>query len=534
VLTSIIASVLTALLVIVSTGTGSFPVNLLFLVLDFAILLVACRWGTGAAAVVGTLGGIIQTVWTGNLAYMGILCAGGVLAGVFTSLGRVGSSIAFLAGMMGLAAAFDWELLSTLVGPVVAAIIVFLALPMQLIRGTRTSTPAFKPKEGELIQSQWKNLSESFQVIANYFDDKKLIAGLQQSVLECAACMDAEDWRYRFLESQQAIRTQFSEMGRIIEETAGQQSSMKNVTGNLETIIKRNLKQRQIQVKRAVFFEYDNQHREAYLTLCTGNHGYITTKEIAEYLSHETGRKWVPSRDSRTVIGKNLNEVKFEEETAYQLLYGVARVTKDGEEVSGDTFSVKYLPSGKVLLCLSDGMGSGQVACLESKMAVELLEQLTQTGFAVDACVRLINNVLIMNLQEQHPTTMDICMVDLYAGNCEFVKMGAPHSYLKRGKKVTQTGQMQLPLGMLDMQGYRTQVQKLEDGDFIVLMTDGVLDAIAARGVEDPQEWIADVIARYRKMNPKEMAGWLMGHVLAEGQCARDDMTILVASIWKK
>lgn len=535
ILARVIASVLAALLVIVLTGSGSFPVNLLFLLLYFMVLLIGCRFGTGSATVAGTLCGMIQTVWTGNLAYMGILCAGGVLAGAFTSLGRIGSSVAFLAGMMGLAAAFDWKMLSVLMGPTIGSIVIFLMLPMQLIKEKQLRTPKKKKrKEGELMRNQWQHLSESFQVLANYFDDKKLISGLQQSVMESAVCMDTEDWKGRFLESQQAIRTQFSEMGRIIADTAGQQYGMKNVTGNLEAIIKRNLKQRQIKVKQVIFLEYANQHREAYLTLCTGNNSYITTKEVADYLSHETGRKWRPSLDSRTVIGKTFNEVKFEEEAEYQLLYGVSRVTKEGEEVSGDTFSVKRLPSGKVLLCLSDGMGSGQMACLESKMAVELLEQLAETGFAVDSCVRLINNVLIMNLKEQHPTTIDICMVDLYAGNCEFVKMGAPEGYLKRGEKVVETGKMQLPLGMLDMQGYHTQIQKLEDGDLIVLLTDGVLDAISARGIQNPQEWMANLIAGYRKINPKEMAGWLMGHVLLDGQYARDDMTILVAGVWKK
>lgn len=367
---------------------------LVFMLLYFCILLVSCRLGAGAGAVAGTVCGMVQTVWTGNLAYMGILCAGGALAGIFAGLGRLGSCLAFLAGIMGLAAAFDWSLLSALVLPAGAAVVVFMFLPSRLIKEKQFSLPKKKKKkkEGELIQNQWKHLSESFQVLADYFDDRKLIVQMHQSVLESAVCLDTQNWKERFLESQQAIRTQFSEMGRIIEDTAKQQAEIKNVTGNLETTLKRSLKQRQIKVDKAVFLEYANQRREAYLTLGTGNGSYITAKEVADYLGHETGRKWRPSLDSKTVISKNLSEVKFEEETQFQLLYGVARVTRDGEELSGDTFSVKRLPGGKILLCLSDGMGSGQSACLESKMAVELLEQLADSGFSTQASQVLKSN----------------------------------------------------------------------------------------------------------------------------------------------
>ena len=46
----------------------------------------------------------------------------------------------------------------------------------------------------------------------------------------------------------------------------------------------------------------------------------------------------------------------------YDILYGVARATKYGSEVSGDTFSVKRIGGSKVFMSVCDGMGSGKDA----------------------------------------------------------------------------------------------------------------------------------------------------------------------------
>lgn len=39
------------------------------------------------------------------------------------------------------------------------------------------------------------------------------------------------------------------------------------------------------------------------------------------------------------------------------------------------------LPGGKKGVVLSDGMGSGETACRESTLVVELLEELLEAGF---------------------------------------------------------------------------------------------------------------------------------------------------------
>jgi len=53
----------------------------------------------------------------------------------------------------------------------------------------------------------------------------------------------------------------------------------------------------------------------------------------------------------------------------------MARSSKYENQVSGDSYSFMNTGSGKYILALSDGMGTGQAASSQSKVAISLLEQ---------------------------------------------------------------------------------------------------------------------------------------------------------------
>ena len=159
--------------------------------------------------------------------------------------------------------------------------------------------------------------------------------------------------------------------------------------------------------------EHGDSRQEAYITMRSENGRCVTSKDLAETLSSETHRRWRPAADSRAVIGRESRTVKFEEDTEFLMLHGIARAVKNEENLSGDTFAFTNLPMGRVLLCLSDGMGSGQAAFAESETVINLAEQLLEAGFSAEAAVKLINSVLLLRGEEQKPTTLDLCMVDL-------------------------------------------------------------------------------------------------------------------------
>lgn len=79
---------------------------------------------------------------------------------------------------------------------------------------------------------------------------------------------------------------------------------------------------------------------------------------------------------------------------------------------------------------LSDGMGSGETACRESTLVVELLEELLEAGFPEKTAIQMINTTLVMGREEIHYSTVDMTIFDLYSGKCEIIKAGASSTFI--------------------------------------------------------------------------------------------------------
>ena len=72
----------------------------------------------------------------------------------------------------------------------------------------------------------------------------------------------------------------------------------------------------------------------------------------------------------------------------------------------------------------------------------------------------------------------------------------------------------------------------LEDGDYIILLSDGVVDALN-QGVGEAA--LPEIISRFQSKNPSELANDILGYALR--QCrgeVRDDMTVLVTGFWER
>ena len=122
-----------------------------------------------------------------------------------------------------------------------------------------------------------------------------------------------------------------------------------------------------------------------YLTAKTTNGRCVTSKDAAELMeSVFPDTTWLPAKDSRSIITRRYETVRFEEKGDYYLTWGAAGVPKQGERYSGDNYSFCERGSCQVMFSLCDGMGSGAVAGQESRRIVELLEALLEAGFAPD------------------------------------------------------------------------------------------------------------------------------------------------------
>ena len=74
--------------------------------------------------------------------------------------------------------------------------------------------------------------------------------------------------------------------------------------------------------------------------------------------------------------------------------------------------------------------------------------------------------------------------------------------------------------------------KELRSGDFLVMVTDGVIEYLHVR---NPKETLADIIGAVQTDNAGVLAEKILEQVLSRtGGHAMDDMTVLVTGIWEK
>ncbi len=339
-------------------------------------------------------------------------------------------------------------------------------------------------------------------------------------------------WKNRFLESRDAVISQFRELSVILEEFSRQIDRARDITDEYEYILKKHFRRYHVALGNLLLLEYENGQKEAFLTVRTTNGRCITSKDAALIMGEVMdGTRWSPAKDSRSIITKQYETVRFLEEGGYRMLYGASRIPKKGEKYSGDNYTFCESPGNQVVMSLSDGMGSGEAAARESKQVVELTEQLLETGFSPRAALKLVNTVLLLAGPEQHPATLDLSCIDLHTGVLEAMKLGAVPTFIigEEGVEIMEAGEV--PMGILNGVEPVLMSRKLWEGDRIVMVSDGVLDALPG---DDKEQAMQQYLESVEEMGPQELADQVLDFAVSFIPAPRDDMTVLAAGIWKR
>ena len=131
---------------------------------------------------------------------------------------------------------------------------------------------------------------------------------------------------------------------------------------------------------------------------------------------------------------------------------------------------------------------------------------------------------MVMKSANDAFATVDMCMIDLNTGEAEFIKNGAEPSYIKRGRRIETIRSASLPVGIISQVEIERFIHRLNKGDMVVMVSDGMELKQGKEG------WIRHSLEKADpKMPPQELADRLMEKAIAlKGGEADDDMTVII------
>lgn len=208
-------------------------------------------------------------------------------------------------------------------------------------------------------------------------------------------------------------------------------------------------------------------------------------------------------------------------QAAVMLVDSFVAQTSAVEEACGDAVRCQPLSDREYMLALSDGMGTGARAALESNATLQLLERFHEAGFSEDVIFQTINQVLLLRSTGEMYATVDLCLLDLVEGEAKFIKIGAAPSYILRRGQAIAIQTPSLPLGILDEVQPASLKRVLQEGDMLVMVSDGLC------GQED---WLEELLPTLADCTPKQLCGEVLLSA-AERGLEVDDRTVMAARI---
>ena len=228
----------------------------------------------------------------------------------------------------------------------------------------------------------------------------------------------------------------------------------------------------------------------------------------------------------RVVSSPNYYVLKFKNIKRIKIRTYTATAVKDGSEVSGDSFAYAGR-ADRYYTVLCDGIGSGVEAYSESNGAVDLLSKFLYTDFSEEQILRTLNSILMIKLGDERFVTFDFNIIDYSSREVRVYKAGAAPTYIISSRNVDKISGKSLPLGILDNFEYSSFKKKIEIGDMIIMVSDGIIDSIGLDEKKSLDRYIELIINK----DPQTIANSILSYAIRGQDTVMDDMTVLVTKI---
>ncbi|RLQ91678.1 stage II sporulation protein E [Falsibacillus albus] len=395
-----------------------------------------------------------------------------------------------------------------------------------------------------------RNFEETYQLMkevmyevdsGNEALSPKMTRELEKHCVKPKKVHDAIQREFMYFHANQQLKKQVQESRKLV---ADQLQGVSEVMGDFAREIQRerenHYKQEElilealedfgIEIDQVEIYSLEQGNVDIDMTLPSCNGMGECEKLIAPMLSDITGESIIVQREECAKLRSDSCQVTFRSAKAFVVETGAAHAAKGGGLVSGDCYSMIELGPGKYAVAISDGMGNGERAHIESNETLRLLQKILQSGIEEKVAIKSINSILSLRTTDEIFSTLDLAMIDLQDASVKFLKIGSTPSFVKRGDKILKIEASNLPMGILQEFDVDVVSDQLKAGDLLIMMSDGVFEG--PRHIGNHDAWMKRKIREMETTDPQEIADLIMEEVIrTRSGNIEDDMTIVVAKI---
>lgn len=482
----------------------------------YIIIYTLHRFGAGYGVGIAGITGVILGIHTEQPEYVGavFIIAIALLAGaVLFEKRKIGSLFGFAVGVAiaGLTY-FDYFFTVDGLKSAVSSLLLFAATPGFLLN--------VRIQGGFNMHSE-QTAAEMNRITAEKI--RELSGAFKRIEYTLAGCGPTE------------TRVSLGQIGDLIGRFSENLESVEPVLGSREALLRSRFLEQGIVLEHLTAVRNEMNHKQYYVTAKSKGRKIMLTKDAAMIISDVFKENIRAASNTPAIISETEKVITFEENAGFKCFYQVRRIKKYGSTVSGDNFSIKENEDGKLYMMISDGMGSGSLASCESCLMIDTMEEMMEAGFDPLYGISFSNECMTNKNNGRTFTTFDMGVIDLYEGTIEIYKQGAAASFIvHRGaeeKDVKIIRGTTLPIGILEQTECDISRDDLQDGDMIVMVSDGIFSNVEQ---EFGEEDLAELLRGVDSNNCKEIMNQIMQELFYKNQGRfMDDATIIVVYVAK-
>lgn len=347
-------------------------------------------------------------------------------------------------------------------------------------------------------------------------------------VINCRydAFVEKEGLRRKAAQVRSVVTDQFDGLAQVLHGFGQEVLQISRCDNRLSQKLKAYLDQLPLEVESVHCYRDENEM--LFIQMLLPEHKLPRIQQ-GEELAEELGELCSCSLDLPEIQQVQTGRIRltFREMAAYYMDFAQSQHICEGSFVCGDSCRCFTARNSRAYLILSDGMGSGSGAAVDSSITVSLLSRLLSANVAYDPALKLVNSALLVKSGEESLATIDLAAVDLYDGQLHLCKAGAAPTFLRRGKRTGYVDVTSLPVGILRSVEFEKSSLKLAAGDLIVMLSDGA--------TENGVEWIRHTIERFHDEDGlQSLCDDICTTARLKRNDARDDDITVMAGVLRK
>jgi sigma-B regulation protein RsbU (phosphoserine phosphatase) len=204
---------------------------------------------------------------------------------------------------------------------------------------------------------------------------------------------------------------------------------------------------------------------------------------------------------------------------------------RPAREISGDLYDFFEHQNSHYAIAFGDSSGKGAAAALYGAMVSGRMRTMAPRRRSPGELMKALNDALMQRRIEGRYVTLLIVLWHPHSREFTISNAGGLPPMVCRGSDVLKVQAQGVPLGLLPNREYEEVMFQAQEGDLVILFSDGVTDHLSAGGEEYGRGRLAHVVRRCCDCPPKRIVGEIFADLDSFNTERFDDQTLMVMRV---